>query len=101
MSLLDKNYQFATKRGDIWSVPVWTIYKFAVELQTKDLESEGYPTDKVSETLKKLFSESEYIIRDYFRLMTWNDIKATARKIEDGEEDMDKEMSESYFHALK
>ena len=101
MSLLDKEYQFATKRGDIWSVPVWTIYKFAVEHQSKDLASEGYPTDKVSETLEKLFSESEYIIRDYFCLMTWNDIKDTAKKIEEGSEDMDKEMSESSFHALK
>jgi hypothetical protein len=101
MSLLDKNYQFATKRGDIWSVPVRTIYQFAVQHQIKDFESEGYPTDKVASTLENLFSESEYIMRDFFNLMTWDDIKHVAKKIEEGSEDMNKEMSESQFHALK
>lgn len=101
MSLLDKEYQFATKHGDIWSVPVKTIYQFAVGHHIKDLESEGYETGGVCATLEKLFSENEYIIKDYFYLMTWNDIKHTAQKIVDGEEDMDKEMSESQFHALK
>jgi hypothetical protein len=89
--IIECQYVFKCSDGSEWAVPVRFIAENRAENYALD-EFDGDAKRSLEEDTIPLFEDNPFEIEDWARNnLNWEDVKKVARKIEDGELDMDEE----------